>query len=204
MKDTRAAKSRLGGTPGDRRQLAIVMARDTLCAVVNADAVEQVLVICERPEDIESFSLPGVEVLARPGLDLNAAIQAGAAVLRAADAQVSLASLPGDLPYLRSTELDVALARAATHPRCCIGDRDRIGTTLLTARAELDLDPRYGEGSLLAHHDSGAVELGMPAWSGLRRDVDVPEDLTASVALGARTKALFERRAAVPAVGVGA
>ena len=195
MKDTRLAKSRLGGPTGDRRQLAIVMARDTLCAVVNASSVQGVLVVCDSADDVESFQLPGVSVLVREGLGLNEAIRAGAAAV-AADGQArNVAVLPGDLPYLRSSELDVALSRAAAHPAACVGDRAGTGTTLLTARAGRQLLPAYGERSLQLHTQSGAVELGIPMWSGLRRDVDDPEDLRVTMSLGRRTRGVLERRA---------
>lgn len=196
MKDARRAKSRLGDVRGDRRQLAIVMARDTLCAVVNADRVEGVLVVCDNALDVESWSLPGVRVVVREGIGMNQAIRAGAAELCAGGGAPNLAALPGDLPYLRSAELDVALTKAASVPAGCVGDRAGTGTTLLTARAGTTLQPAYGPDSLRAHRDAGAVELGLPAWSGLRRDVDAPEDLVLNAALGHRTRDVLERRAA--------
>ncbi len=201
MKDTRVAKSRLGGAPGERRQLAIVMARDTLCAVVNAADVDGVLVVCDREEDVESFALPGVTVVVRPGLSLNEAVLAGADLLRAEDPTRNLAVLPGDLPYLRSSELEAALRRAAGFPATCMGDRTGRGTTLTTAQAGTDLAPAYGANSLARHRESGAVEVGTPAWSGLRRDVDRPEDLTVGHALGTRTRRVLERSAALQHAG---
>lgn len=56
-----------GGTPAARQRLCIMVARDSLCAVVNSDRVEGVLVVFDRGDDIESFALPGVTVVARPG-----------------------------------------------------------------------------------------------------------------------------------------
>lgn len=194
MKDTRHAKSRLGGSPAERRQLAIVMARDTLCAVVNATRVEGTVVVCEREDDVESFQLPGVTVLVRPGLDLNQAITAAATSIRGPEHTRNLAVVPGDLPYLRSSELDVALAKAATSDRACVADRTGHGTTLLTARACVDLVPAYGAGSLQAHRASGATTVEVPAWSGLRRDVDERSDLTLDVSLGHRTRTVLARR----------
>jgi 2-phospho-L-lactate guanylyltransferase len=194
MKDTRLAKSRLGGVPRERRRLAIVMARDTLCAAVHASYVEGVVAVCDREEDVECFALPGVTVVVRAGLALNDAILAGAAVARADSHDRNLAVLPGDLPYLRSAELDAALANSAGFPSACVGDRTGRGTTLLTARAGTDLAPAYGVDSLALHRERGAVELGIPAWSGLRRDVDVPDDLAVTYALSPRTRRLMEKR----------
>lgn len=193
MKDTRLAKSRMGGDPVERRQLAIVMARDTLCAVVNASYVEGVIVVCDRDEDVESLALPGVTVVVRPGLLLNEAILAGAELARSDDPARNLAALPGDLPYMRSTELEAALRRAAGFALTCMGDRTGHGTTLITARGGADLAPSYGVGSLARHRAAGAVEVGAPAWSGLRRDVDLPEDLAVTHALGPRTRSFIMR-----------
>jgi 2-phospho-L-lactate/phosphoenolpyruvate guanylyltransferase len=195
MKDTRLAKSRLGGQSGDRRQLAILMARDTLCAIVNAASVEGVLVVCDNPDDVESFELPGVSVLVCDGPGINEAIRAGNAALLAQVGSRNVAVLPGDLPYLRSAELDVALGKAGSLPSACVGDRTGTGTTLLTARAGQLLQPAYGDRSLSAHREAGALELDIPVWSGLRRDVDTPEDLLVNMTLGYRTRQRLERRA---------
>lgn len=194
MKDMSRAKTRLAETRARRRQFAIVMARDTLCAVANSDAVEGVVVVCEREEDVESFALPGVTVAVRPGLDINDAIRAGVALARSGRDRVNVASLPGDLPYLRSSELDVVLDRAASMPRGVVGDRTGSGTTLLTALAGVELEPRYGPGSLAQHIDAGAAQISVPAWSGIRRDVDLQSDLAPTPALGRRTSALLEKK----------
>ena len=193
MKDTRLAKSRLGGEPGRRRELAIVMARDTLSAAADTPSVDGVLVVCDRHQDAESFTLPGVTVVTRPGLSLNQAVLAGADVVRAEDASRNLAVLPGDLPYLWPSELEAALRRAAGFAATCVGDRTGHGTTLTTARAGTDLVPSYGARSLVRHREAGAVEVVSPAWSGLRRDVDVAEDLLVTYALRPRTRLLVER-----------
>lgn len=193
MKRTDRAKSRLGGPHGRRRQLAILMARDTLCAAVNATNVAGVLVVCQQEADVESFSLPGVRVVVRPGLDLNQAVRAGQEMLRAVHLDADVAVLPGDLPYLRSSELETTLRRAGEVPRAVVGDREATGTTLLTARGGVDLDPAYGADSLSRHLASGAVRLDPPTWSGLRRDVDLADDLVVNVALGRRTRQLMDR-----------
>jgi 2-phospho-L-lactate guanylyltransferase len=201
MKDTRLAKSRLGGVPGERRQLAIAMAQDTLRAVVGAACVEGALVVCDGEPDVEAFSAPGVSVVARPGLSLNEAVLAGAELLRAEDASRNLAVVPGDLPYLRSAELDAALGRAAGFASTCTGDRTGRGTTLTTARAGTDLVPSYGIESLALHRGRGAAHLSSPAWSGLRRDVDHREDLAVTDGLGPRTRHALSEQLVLHAAG---
>lgn len=190
MKDTHAAKSRFGGAAGRRRDLAIAMAGDTLRAVTHARTVRRVLVVCDREADLALFSSPAVEVLVTTGLDLNDAISAGAAHVRATDPRSDLAVLPGDLPYLQSAELDDALTMALRHDRACLADSGGTGTTLLTARAGVEVHPCFGQQSLRAHRHAGAVELHLPMTSGLRRDVDLPDDLHQDIALGQRTRLL--------------
>lgn len=195
LKDTRLAKTRLGGTPSERRQLAILMARDTLCAIANARAVEGVIVVAQKERDRESFMLPGVRVIVRNGLGINEAIRSGVDIVRSSTAERHVAILPGDLPYLRSSELDAALQCAGAQPTSVVADRHGMGTTLLTAASGVTAEPAYGPQSLRAHLAAGAVELSVPTWSGLRRDVDVMADLATIGSLGRRTRNLLERRA---------
>lgn len=205
MKDTRRAKSRLGGEPGARRQLAITMARDTLHAIVEAHRVAGVVVVCDREDDVISYQSPGVTVIAAAGCGLNEAIRAGEAALRGTDPLSNVAAMPGDLPYLHPDELDVALAMAGTTQRACVADWSGGGTTLLTAPRGMPLTPAFGPDSRNAHRASGAVELAVPAWSGLRRDVDVAADLTLDVALRHRTRAVvIARRRDGAFLGTGA
>ncbi|MFF2479179.1 2-phospho-L-lactate guanylyltransferase [Streptomyces sp. NPDC058066] len=189
MKDTRHAKSRLGGDPVRRRALAVAMARDTLHAAAGAVCVDGVVLVCDQPDAIPDLMVPGVRVEVRPRLGLNGALSAGAAVVRAENARRHLAALPADLPYLRSDELTVALGWAARHPRAVVADREGVGTALLTSRAGTQLLPAFGPDSLSRHRASGAREVLVPARSGLRRDVDHQEDLMYGPGLGPRTYA---------------
>ena len=198
MKDITRAKTRLAQSHFQRRRFAVAMARDTLHAVINAHAVEGVCVVCEQEKDVESFAVPGVTVIARGGLNINDAIRAGVALVRSGRDHANVAALPGDLPYLRSLELDVVLDRATAVPRAVVGDRAGIGTTLLTALAGLDLEPQFGPDSLSRHVEAGATQLNVPEWSGIRQDVDVPSDLIPTPELGPRTSALVNESIAEP------
>lgn len=167
------------------------MALDTLEAVRNAAQVAGVVAVCDTAADVDLFTMPGVTVVRsdRPGL--NNSIRFGADRARDGSAQSHLAVLPGDLPYLRSSELDLALGRAADVRSGCVADRPGSGTTLLTARGGEPLRPAYGIGSLDAHRAGGAVELGLPSWSGLRRDVDHRDDITNDAAMNTHTRAVI-------------
>lgn len=100
-----------------------------------------------------------------------------------------MAAMPADLPGVRSVELDAALGVATFHHRTFVADRHRTGTTLLTARAGHDLDPRFGPASSRAHLKSGAWENRDRNLASLQHDIDNLQDLAALADLGG-TRAL--------------
>ena len=127
----------------------------------------------------------GAEVLPDPTPSsdpdpLNSAILAAAAAV--AGRTPNIAVLQGDLPALRSVELEEALTQGRSHRRSFVADRHGSGTAALFAFGS-PLDPRFGADSAHRHRDSGAVELTGP-WPGLRCDIDTPEDLAAAERLG--------------------
>lgn len=191
LKDIRKAKSRFASTPSMRRALVLAMAHDTLRAVTATDGVRGVVVVGECLRDLSSFVEHGVEVFECGG-GLNESIQAGGSWVRSRWANAPIAVLPADLPYLAHTELEAALVRAGSYRLTVVADRVGRGSTLTTAAAGTDLNPQYGMDSLDRHQALGAECLNFPLWSGLRRDVDVVEDLSAAPALGAATAGLLQ------------
>lgn len=179
------AKSRLRGATadGEHVRLALALAHDTVAAVLAARLVRRLLVVSSDPVVAAEFGAVGVEVVPDgPEPGLNAAYAHGAALLRARTPDTAVGALQADLPALRASELDAALA-AFTGDRAFCADAGGTGTTLLLAAAGIDLDPRFGIGSAARHAASGAVALA-GEWPGLRRDVDTADDLRAATALG--------------------
>lgn len=169
-------------TAARRRELALAFALDTVRAAKACPAVAEVLVVGD--DDVrDAVAGLGARWLADPGTGLNAAIAEAEATLSGGSPR---AALVGDLPALRPDELEVALGLAASVDRGLVADAAGIGSTLLTARAGVELGPRFGERSRAAHRSSGAVELAASpgALAGLRRDVDTEVDLWDAVRLG--------------------
>ncbi len=185
VKGTSASKSRLGGEDARRERLAAAIALDTVETVLATPGVVRVVVVTSASAAPAFAALGADTVLDAAGEGLNAAIRLG---VSAAEGAVGV--LLGDLPALRTEELAAALGLAAGHPRALVPDADDVGTVLITARAAGDHDPAFGGGSRRKHLDRGYVELDLPATSGLRRDVDTPEQLAALERLGPRTAAL--------------
>jgi 2-phospho-L-lactate guanylyltransferase len=184
VKPLATAKSRLRGAvpdvPHDR--LVLAMAKDTLAAALASERISRVIVVTEDPIAGSALAAAGAEwVPDTPRAGLNAAFSHGARL--ASGGREPVAALTADLPALRPTELSSALDAASAAARACVPDADGTGTVLLTARAGVELDPRFGPDSAAAHVRSGALAL-TGDWPGLRRDVDTPADLAAVVGLG--------------------
>ncbi|MGD9955813.1 MAG: 2-phospho-L-lactate guanylyltransferase [Candidatus Nanopelagicales bacterium] len=190
------AKTRLSTRPaGERRDLALAFAVDSIRAARACEPVGRVVVVSDDQEVRQAAESLGAEWL--PDLvdaHLNEVIASVADGLRAADPDLALAALVADLPALRPDELRRALQSASDVPRGFVADAAGTGTTLLTARPGVDLDPRFGVRSRAAHAASGAVALEPGPVPGLRRDVDTEVDLwdAGRLGVGPATAALVQ------------
>lgn len=207
VKAARLGKTRLAGdlAPDERVALVRAMAADTVHAAALARAVVRVVVVTgDEVVAAEALGTPGavVDVVAEPFPGgLGAAVRAGIDRARGLDAGAGVAVLLGDLPALRSVDLDAALTAAAEHPRAHVADAGGTGTTLLTVAPHVAPRPRFGPGSAAAHATAGHVALDVAAGSSLRQDVDVRADLDAVALLGAgpRTAAVLRTWGRLPA-----
>ncbi len=185
VKDTVRGKSRLDLPPLVRSQLALAMAADTATA---ASQVARVVVVVESAADAAALSsIPNVLAYRTPVSGLNESILDW---LRRFGTDEPTAVLPGDLPDLEPADLRRALGRCTQHEFAVVADRQGVGTTLLAASTAAALRPHYGPDSFAQHQLAGAVPVPWPS-SGLRRDVDVLEDLAR--VRGPRTAALLGR-----------
>jgi 2-phospho-L-lactate guanylyltransferase len=203
------AKSRLAVLAGDRRRdLALALASDTVTAVLACPAVARVvvvtsdpvagpllaalgaIVVADEPADLAD-SLGPPDVTPSPGdlgvQDLlNAALRHGAAVAARRWPGTGLAALTADLPALSPAELAAALRAAGTAPggAAFMPDAAGVGTTLYAVPPGGEFLPLFGGASRARHAAAGATELGLAGMTGLRRDVDTPDDLREALALG--------------------
>ncbi|MFC4243785.1 2-phospho-L-lactate guanylyltransferase [Gryllotalpicola reticulitermitis] len=192
------SKSRLAERLNDtsRHALAVAFLQDTVSAVRRTADVASVLIVSNEPGLTALFAVEAetgarVEIVPDPGDGLNAAIAQGILAARAADPDASVAVLLGDLPELTADELAEALGAAARHPLAYTADASGTGTTMIALAPGVTADPRFGVGSAAAHAAAGFSRLDVPASSGLRRDVDAPQDLDALRAPGAHTRAVL-------------
>lgn len=178
QRDITSAKSRLLLRPEARQAVVRALFHDTVSAVRAASRIHAVVVVVDRIQDAAHVQSPGVVPLVLlETRGMNDALRGGAHRARELWPHCRLAGLPADLPSLRSEDLDVALKVAGRHERTFVADRQRKGTSLLTAAEGIDLNPKYGGHSRRAHLGSGAIETLDPNIESLRRDVDDLDDL---------------------------
>lgn len=181
------AKTRLAPVfaGGSREHVVLAMLLDTIAAARAVSALHSITIVTPDETAAAAARGLGAEVLPDPTPSsdpdpLNSAILAAAAAV--AGRTPNIAVLQGDLPALRSVELEEALTQGRSHRRSFVADRHGSGTAALFAFGS-PLDPRFGADSAHRHRDSGAVELTGP-WPVLRCDIDTPEDLAAAERLG--------------------
>jgi 2-phospho-L-lactate guanylyltransferase len=182
MRATPGGKTRLANAspgPDAHTRLVAAIRADTLAAVNASAGVRAAVAVVDTAAAAGPELVAEVFVQTAPGL--NAALREAAAWATSRWPDAGLAALVGDLPALRSDELAAALDEAARHPRAFAADADGTGTTLLTARPDARLVPRFGAGSA-RRHAACATELDVGP--GLRADVDTVADLHAAARLG--------------------
>ena len=189
VKPPARGKSRLVGIEShERADLARSFALDTTEACLAADGVGAVLVITDDSYFAADVAHLGAAVIP-DGVsgDLNETLVQGALEARRRWPALRPAALCGDLPALRSADLDAALTAAAGSRSAYVEDAAGGGTTLYTAPHDL-FRPAFGPGSAAAHRDGGAQPLAGDLRS-LRHDVDTLEDLETvrRLGLGPRT-----------------
>ena len=192
MRSLPSAKSRLReATPGPEEHARLVDAirADTLAAVAGANEVARIVLAVDYPY-VSGEVVYETYIQQQPGL--NAALTEAQRWAAEQWPEDAIAALVGDLPALRSADLDAALIIATKHDRAFVPDAMLIGTTMLTARPGIELQPIFGPQSGRLHSEIATTIPGAP---GLSLDVDTPEDLEIALRLGVgpRTAAVLNR-----------
>jgi 2-phospho-L-lactate guanylyltransferase len=197
FKGAPSSKSRLAARFDDlgRHALALAFLQDVVAAVRAAPEVVGVTLVSSEPGlgalFAEDPTLAPVAITPDPRHGLNGAVAHGVRAARAGDPVAHVAVLLGDLPELATAELAAALAAAGRHPLSYVTDAAGTGTSMITLAPGVAAEPRFGAGSAAAHEASGFARLDVPADSGLRRDVDAPDDVDRIASPGQYTRAVL-------------
>jgi len=174
-------KTRLDAALGRTRrgQLARSMLGHVLKVARSVPAIDTVLVVSPERDSIPS----DVIVLRDPGVDLNAAFEAGRRAALAAGAH-ELLVLPADLPLLARADLEQLLDAGRRAGVAIAPDRNGSGTNglCLSLHSGARMRFAFGPGSR-ENHESAARACGLFAQTvvtrGLQADIDTPADYEA-------------------------
>ena len=194
------AKTRLAQVmprPRDRAELARAMLADVLAACAAA-GLSGTLVVTDTGAGWSTAWNWGARPLLDPQRGLNAAVSSGLAEAAARGARTALV-LPGDVPFVRPSDLQALLAAAGDQERALVvvPDHSGDGTNALVTRPPDLVRPAFGAGSAAAHlaQLAGAVRYDCPA---LALDIDTPAELARLIEVNSTsataTRRLLDRR----------
>ncbi len=183
VKPPAQGKSRLVGVDdAARRRLAEAFAQDAARACLATPSVRAVLAVTDDAGFSAVLAALGCSAIP-DGVsgDLNGTLRQAAAEAHRRWPDATPVALCADLPALRPDDLESVLGSLPAIP-AFVPDAAGVGTTLYSAAYD-EFDPRFGDGSRLAHLDTGAREV-TTAPATVRRDVDDAADLADARALG--------------------
>jgi 2-phospho-L-lactate guanylyltransferase len=204
VKHLREAKSSLSVVlePGQRQQLVLSMLADVLNAVRQASSISGAAVVSPDKKGLDFARLHGATDVVESGLELNAALKSAIkhALGRGA---TSVLILPGDLPLLKSADIENLTAMATTQRDVVIAPSKANGTNALLIRPPDLINLRFG-GESFPLHVQEAFRVGVKARvyrsPSVATDIDEPTDLLSIETLGIGTRScdfLFSIKAGV-------
>jgi 2-phospho-L-lactate guanylyltransferase len=193
VKDLTQAKGRLASllSPGERATLAAAMLDDVLTAVRHASRLDRIALVTTDPH---ALWLAGewvfVVIDEGSGRGETGAVYLAVKVCRERGA-TSLAVIPGDIPLLTASDVDVVCQQGRHHDVVIVPSWDSRGTNAVLLRPPDALQLRFGSWSFFPHVKQ-AKRKGL-SYKVLRLprvalDVDTPDDLARMVPLAAGTR----------------
>jgi 2-phospho-L-lactate/phosphoenolpyruvate guanylyltransferase len=185
VKDLSRAKQRLAGIlPQEARtRLARAMLADVFVAVSGVRSADAVFVASSDEAALDAARSRGWECLPETEQRSESDSVDHASRLCAARGVAALLRLPGDLPLLRASDIEMVLAHCPqTAGAVLVPSRDRTGTNALLRTPPCLFPSHFGPGSLAKHlaqaqqYPAGGRVLSIPR---IELDVDDEHDLRA-------------------------
>ena len=160
VKDLSKSKQRLGSVlgPGEREGLMLAMVRDVLTAISAATSVQGILLVSRSPQIRVVAHHFGAELFEESGgADLSCAMTEASNYLLERHAAGSALIIPGDVPLVRSGDIENLLARDASV--VLVPDLDDKGSNAIFTTPPSAITFHYGPGSF-GRHVSAARAAG--------------------------------------------
>ena len=182
VKDLSQAKVRLSPllSPAERYTLATAMLDDVLVAVRQASTLERIALVTTDPHALALAAQWGFEVVDEgPGRGETGAVELAVKVCRERGAS-SLVVIPGDIPLLTATDVDVVLQHGQQHDIVIVPSWDSRGTNMVLLRPPDALQLRFGSWSFFPHVKQArrkGLLYKVVRLPHVALDIDTPEDL---------------------------
>ena len=183
VKELSIAKRRLEGvSPGDRRQLSLAMLSLVLSALKRVRGLDGIAVVTRDTDVIDLTHTLNLRTLQETTTGLNEAVAQAARVL-AGEGCSTMIVIPADVPLVTPAEINLILqAQTEGSSVTLVPDRGGTGTNALACSPPDAISPCFGHESLESHTNaaqSAGLAIGVLQLSGLKLDVDTPDDLVA-------------------------
>lgn len=196
------AKLRLSSvmTEDLRGAFAMAMLRDVLTALAGTSELRGVIVVTANPDAAELALTFGARVLGEPDARGHTAAVATAAGLLKREGARGMLALPGDIPLVKSTEIDIVVRAADAATSFVIAPAwDEQGSNAILVSPPDAVPLKYGDNSFFPHLASAEAVGITPSvlrLPGIAQDIDNPTDLRAFLARPEATHAhaLLARR----------
>lgn len=197
-----ATKSRCAGalTAIERNALVLAMLMDMVDALTGSRIVDVVHVVTPTEALADAARSRGARVvLEEAAHGMNVAFETARDGIRRNTPSAVLVVLPGDLPLIRSSEIEAAIARLEPDAVVLIPAERDGGTAAVILHADGPFTFQFGQDSFRRHQDS-ATTAGLKAIlvraTSLGLDIDHPEDLDEVLRRtdGGRTATVLRRR----------
>lgn len=203
VKEFEGAKHRLSAllSPEQRRLLAETMLGDVLDAVAGATRLAGIMLITLEPIARAMAERIGARVETEGARDGHTgSVTAGRRIL-AREGKGGFMTMPGDIPAVRSAEVDAILAAHRPAPSFTISPaHDDLGSNAVICSPPDSVPLRFGENSYFPHLDAArkqGIEPTILRQPGIAMDIDHPVDIDAFLRLpqshGTRTRTLLEQ-----------
>jgi 2-phospho-L-lactate guanylyltransferase len=176
--------------PEQRQRLVLSMLADVLNAIRQAPSVSGVAVVSPDRKVLDFAGLHGATCIVESSLDLNGALKSAIEKVVGRGA-TSVLIIPGDLPLLKSVDIENLTAMATAKRDVVIAPSKANGTNALLIRPPDLINLRFG-GESFPLHVQEAVRAGVKPRvyksPTVATDIDEPADLLKIETLGLGTR----------------
>ena len=135
----------------ERKELTRRMLFDVLGAVTQSKTVDQTIVVCSDKKILKGKTFPNVKVFNDGiGEDLNIDLKAAVQYCMKKSVE-SLLILPGDIPLIQATEIELIVNSSSCTGVVIVPSRDELGTNALLLRPPNVISPAFGSNSYQSH-----------------------------------------------------